>query len=83
MSIHTTFYILNTMGYKSTLLPLLLERVGERRIKSTIYIPLGNCSCIALPPASMQSSSQPGALASLSLKGEGADTCVDTYAYMA
>jgi hypothetical protein len=28
------------MSYKSILLPLLLERVGERRIKSTSYIPL-------------------------------------------
>jgi hypothetical protein len=46
------------------LLPLLLERVGVRGIKSTSYTP----------------SSQPGTLASLSLKGEGAGTCVDTYA---
>jgi len=28
------------MGCNSTQLPLLLERVGERRIKSTGYIPL-------------------------------------------
>jgi hypothetical protein len=41
-----------------------MERVGERRIKSIIYIP----------------SFQPGTLATLSLKGEGAGTCVDTYA---
>jgi len=27
------------MSCKSILLPLLLERVGERRIKSTIYTP--------------------------------------------
>jgi hypothetical protein len=37
-----------------------MERVGERRIKSTIYIP-------PLIPA-------------FSLKGEGAGTCVYTYA---
>jgi hypothetical protein len=36
-----------------------LERVGVRRIKSTIYIPL---------------------IPAFSLEGEGADTCVDTYA---
>jgi hypothetical protein len=40
-------------------LPLLLERVGVRRIKSTSYIPL---------------------IPTFSLKGEGAGTCVDTYA---
>jgi hypothetical protein len=28
------------MSYKSAWLPLLLERVGVRRIKTTIYIPL-------------------------------------------
>ena len=28
------------MGYSSHKLPLLLERVGVRRIKSTCYIPL-------------------------------------------
>jgi hypothetical protein len=28
------------MSFKAILLPLLLERVGERRIKSTIYTPL-------------------------------------------
>jgi len=63
------------MSYKAAWLPLLLERVGVRRIKTTLYIPLGNCSCIALPPASMQV-----VIPTLSLKGEGAGTCVDTYA---
>ncbi len=43
----------------SALPPLLLERVGERIIKSTSYIPL---------------------IPAFSLKGEGAATCVDTYA---
>jgi len=28
------------MSYRSTKLPLLLERVGVRRVKSSIYIPL-------------------------------------------
>jgi hypothetical protein len=28
------------MSYKSTKLPLLLERVGVRRINSSVYIPL-------------------------------------------
>jgi hypothetical protein len=32
------FYILNTISCKQILFPLLLERVGERRIKSTVYI---------------------------------------------
>jgi len=49
------------MSGKSFLLPLLLERVGVRRIKSTAYIPL---------------------IPAFSLKGEGADACVDTYALM-
>jgi hypothetical protein len=47
------------MGYSSHKPPLLLERVGVRRIKSTRYIPL---------------------IPTFSLKGEGAGTCVDTYA---
>jgi hypothetical protein len=34
------FYNIKTMGCNSSKPPLLLERVGERRIKSTIYIPL-------------------------------------------
>jgi len=43
------------MGCNSSKLPLLLERVGERRIKSTSYIPLipafslkgeGACTCV-------------------------------------
>jgi hypothetical protein len=34
------FYILNKVSYKVIQPPLLLERVGERRIKSTTYIPL-------------------------------------------
>ena len=59
IGIYITFYILNTMSCKSILPPLLLERVGERRIKSTSYIPL---------------------IPAFSLKGEGAGTCVDTYA---
>jgi len=62
------------MACNSARLPLLLERDGERRIKSTRYPPhpnlLDNFSCIVLPPASMQSS----------LKGEGEGTCVDTSA---
>jgi len=37
----------------------IAERVGERRIKTTLYIPL---------------------IPTFSLKGEGAGTCVDTYA---
>jgi len=53
------------MSYKAAWFPLLLERVGVRRIKTTLYIPLGNCSCIALPPASMQV-----VIPTLSLKGE-------------
>jgi len=36
-----------------------MERVGERRMKSTSYIPL---------------------IPAFSLKGEGAGTCLDTYA---
>jgi len=48
------------MSYKVTWLPLLLERVGVRRVKTTLYIPL---------------------IPTFSLKGEGAGTCVDTYAY--
>ena len=47
------------MGCKSTWLPLLMDRVRVRRIKTTIYIPL---------------------IPTFSLKGEGAGTCVDTYA---
>gem|GEM_PF-1163924 len=47
------------MDCKLTWLPLLLERVGVRRIKTSIYIPL---------------------IPTFSLKGEGAGTCVDTYA---
>jgi hypothetical protein len=34
------FYTVKTIGCNSARLPLLLERVGERRIKSTGYIPL-------------------------------------------
>jgi hypothetical protein len=34
------FYIIKTMTCNSTKLSLLMERVGERRIKSTSYIPL-------------------------------------------
>jgi len=34
------FYILNIMSCESISLPLLMERVGERRIKSTTYTPL-------------------------------------------
>jgi len=71
IAIYTTFLIINTMSYKAAWLPLLLERVGVRRIKTTLYIPLGNCSCIALPPASMQV-----VIPTLSLKGEGAGTCM-------
>jgi len=63
------------MSYKAAWLPLLLERVGVRRLKTTIYIPLGNRSCIALPHASMQV-----VIPTFSLKGEGAGTYVDTYA---
>jgi hypothetical protein len=48
-----------TMDYSNHKLPLLLERVGVRRIKSTSYTPL---------------------IPTFSLKGEGAGTCVDTYA---
>jgi len=59
IAIYTTFLYLNSVGCKSTSLPLLLERAGERRIKSTIYIPL---------------------IPTFSLKGEGAGTCVDSYA---
>jgi len=47
------------MGYSSHKPPLLLDRVGVMRIKSTRYIPL---------------------IPTFSLKGEGAGTCVDTYA---
>jgi hypothetical protein len=38
ISIYITFYNLNTMSCESILLPLLMERVGERRIKPTINI---------------------------------------------
>jgi len=38
--IYTSFYIINTVSYKSMQLPLQLERVGERGIKSTVFIPL-------------------------------------------
>jgi len=55
------FLYFNAMSGKSFLLPLLLERVGVRRIKSTAYIPL---------------------IPAFSLKEEGADACVDTYALM-
>jgi hypothetical protein len=34
------FIVMKTMGCKSAKLPLLLERVGVRRIKSIVYIPL-------------------------------------------
>ncbi|MEQ1544211.1 hypothetical protein [Methyloglobulus sp.] len=34
------FIAMKTMGCKSAKLPLLLERVGVRRIKSIVYIPL-------------------------------------------
>ena len=37
ITIYTAFCIINTMSYKSIWLPLLLERVGVRRIKSTAY----------------------------------------------
>jgi hypothetical protein len=47
------------MSCQITRPPLLLERRGVRRIKSTVYILL---------------------IPTFSLKGEGADTCVDTYA---
>jgi len=63
------------MSYKAAWFPLLPERVGVRRLKTTIYIPLGNCSCIALPRASIQV-----VIPTFSLKGEGAGTYVDTYA---
>jgi hypothetical protein len=39
VSIQLNLYNLNTMSCKSILLPLLLERVGVRRIKSISYIP--------------------------------------------
>jgi hypothetical protein len=48
-----------TISCSSHKLPLLLERVGVRRIKSISYIPL---------------------IPTFSLKGEGAGTCVNTYA---
>jgi hypothetical protein len=48
-----------TISCSSHKLPLLLERVGVRRIKSISYIPI---------------------IPTFSLKGEGAGTCVDTYA---
>jgi hypothetical protein len=34
------FCVINTRGCKFIQLPLLLERVGERRIKTSAYIPL-------------------------------------------
>jgi len=55
------------MGCNSVKLPLLLERAGERRIKSTGYIPL-----IPTPSTPLR--------AGFSLKGEGAPSCVDTHA---
>jgi len=38
IGIYTQFSIIKTMAYKKAKLPLLLERVGVRRIKSSIYI---------------------------------------------
>jgi len=56
------------MSCKSNLLPLLLERVGERRIKINYLYPL-----IPAPSTLLR--------AGFFLKGEGAGTCVDTYAH--
>jgi hypothetical protein len=53
------------MSYRSTKLPLLLERAGVRRVKPSIYIPL----------------IQPETLALLSLWRRGSRTCADTYAF--
>jgi hypothetical protein len=53
------FDVIKTTSWKSNGLPLLLERVGVRRIKSTVYIHL---------------------IPTFSPKGEGVNTCVDTYA---
>ena len=58
ISIYTSFYIINTMSYKLTYIPLLLKRAGMVRVKTTTYTPL---------------------IPTLSLKGEGASTCVDTH----
>jgi len=49
---------------KTIKLPLLLERVGVRRIKSNSYIPL-------IPTFSLKGERS---------EGSGAGTCVDTYA---
>ena len=40
IGIYTTIMYNETRGYSSHKRPLLLERVGVRRIKSTCYIPL-------------------------------------------
>jgi hypothetical protein len=53
-----------TMGCSSHKPPLLLERVGMSRIKSTRYIPL-------IPTFSLKGERS---------EGSGAGTCVDTYA---
>jgi hypothetical protein len=42
IGIYTTFYNLESMSCKSILLPLLLERVGVRRLKSITYSPHPN-----------------------------------------
>jgi hypothetical protein len=56
---------MKTMGCKAVKLPLLLERVGVRRIKSSVYIP---------PHPSLL------LYALWVLWRRGAITCVDTYA---
>jgi len=80
----------------------MLERVGvttarmqeveqrmeqlPRRLKITIYIPLGNCSCITHKDvgnadfAWSKNLSMQVVIPTFSLKGEGAGTYVDTYA---
>jgi hypothetical protein len=59
------FSIMKTMGCKPAKLPLLLERVGVRRIKSSVYIPL--IPAFPFMPLWV-------------LWRRGAITCVDTYA---
>jgi hypothetical protein len=40
IGIYTQFSIIKTMAYKKVKRPILLERVGVRRLKSSSYIPL-------------------------------------------
>jgi hypothetical protein len=71
-----------TISCSSHKLPLLLERVGVRRIKSISYI-LSLVSRLSIHHVGVRrikSISYIPLIPTFSLKGEGAGTCVDTYA---